>query len=172
MHINRKIIFWEASVGVLGRRFTIRHCRGRFGEAKCKVSDAEVKQEEKLRLSSRSPIRSHVPIDTQCSADKFPVIIEKDQEAPSIASSLNYCHSNQSGSIDRCSRPSEGVIESGSSDSTVYSPLKPDFSMTDGEICLDKLSIKELHERFKVTYGSGNYCERQTVVEEKDYLLF
>ncbi|XP_050894305.1 uncharacterized protein LOC127101037 [Lathyrus oleraceus] len=71
----------------------------------------KVKQEEKLRLSSRSPIRSHVQIDSQCSADKFPVIIEKDQEAPSIASSLNYCHSNQSGSIDQCSRPSEGVIE-------------------------------------------------------------
>ncbi|KAI5397899.1 60S ribosomal protein L7a-1 [Lathyrus oleraceus] len=72
----------------------------------------KVKQEEKLRLSSRSPIRSHVQIDSQCSADKFPVINEKDQEAPSIASSLNYCHSNKSGSIDQCSRPSEGVIES------------------------------------------------------------
>ncbi|KAI5397900.1 60S ribosomal protein L7a-1, variant 2 [Lathyrus oleraceus] len=72
----------------------------------------KVKQEEKLRLSSRSPICSHVQIDSQCSADKFPVINEKDQEAPSIASSLNYCHSNKSGSIDQCSRPSEGVIES------------------------------------------------------------
>ncbi|KAI5424608.1 hypothetical protein KIW84_030694 [Lathyrus oleraceus] len=74
--------------------------------------DQKVKQEEELRLSSRSPIRSHVQIDSQCSADKFPVINEKDQEAPSIASSLNYCHSNKSGSIDQCSRPSEGVIES------------------------------------------------------------
>ncbi|KAI5422438.1 uncharacterized protein LOC127076300 isoform X2 [Lathyrus oleraceus] len=124
----------------------------------------KVKQEEKLRLSSRSPIRSHVQIDSQCSADKFPVINEKDQEAPSIASSLNYCHSNQSGSIDQCSRPSEGVIESGSSASAVYSPLKPDFSMTDGEICLDKLSIKELHELFKVTFG------RETTVKDKQWL--
>ena len=72
----------------------------------------------------------------------------------------------------KCSRPSEGVIESGSSASAVYSPLKPDFSMTDGEIRLDKLSIKELHERFKVTFGSGNYCERQTVVEEEDCYEF
>lgn len=130
----------------------------------------KVKQEEKLRLSSRSPVHSHVQIDSQCSADKFPVRNEKVlsetpyQEAHSIASSLIYSHSNHSGSIDQCSRPSEAVIESGSSASAVNSALKHDFSMTDGEICLDKLSIRELHELFKVTFG------RETTVKDKQWL--
>ncbi|RDX98784.1 Telomere repeat-binding protein 6, partial [Mucuna pruriens] len=130
----------------------------------------KVKQEEKQRISCGSPVHSHVNIDTQCSADKFPVMDGKAQsetpyqEIPSIASSLNYTHSNQSGSIDQCSRPSEGVIESGSSASAVYSNLKPDLSMSDGEICLDKLSIRELHELFKVTFG------RETTVKDKQWL--
>ncbi|GAU28807.1 hypothetical protein TSUD_357930 [Trifolium subterraneum] len=144
----------EADLGKLNAKFQILQ---------------KVKQEEKLRLSSRSPVHSHVQIDSQCSADN-PVISEKVrsknpyQEAPSIASSLNYSHSNQSGSIDQCSRPSEGVIESGSSASAVNSALTHDFSMTDGEICLDKLSIKELHELFKVTFG------RETTVKDKQWL--
>ncbi|KAG5021562.1 hypothetical protein JHK85_017904 [Glycine max] len=127
-------------------------------------------KEEKQRISCGSPAHSHVNIDSQCSADKFPVIDGKVQsetpcqEIPSIASSLNYTHSNQSGSIDQCSRPSEGVIESGSSASAVYSNLKPDLSMSDGEICLDKLSIRELHELFKVTFG------RETTVKDKQWL--
>lgn len=128
----------------------------------------KVKEEEKQRVSCGSPVHSHVNIDSQCSADKFPVVDGKvqseNQETPSIASSLNYTHSNQSGSTDQCSRPSEGVIESGSSASAVYSNLKPDLSMSDGEICLDKLSIRELHELFKVTFG------RETTVKDKQWL--
>ncbi|XP_061364010.1 uncharacterized protein LOC133307512 isoform X2 [Gastrolobium bilobum] len=130
----------------------------------------KVKHEEKLRLTCGSPIHSPVNIDSHCSADKFPVMDEKvqsetpHQEIPSIASSLNYTHSNQSGSIDQCSRPSDGVIESGSSASAVYSTLMPDFSMLEGEICLDKLSIRELHELFKVTFG------RETTVKDKQWL--
>ncbi|KAG4937880.1 hypothetical protein AAZX31_16G005500 [Glycine max] len=130
----------------------------------------KVKEEEKHRISCGSPVHSHENIDSQCSADKFPVMDGKVQsetpcqEIPSIASSFNYTHSNQSGSIDQCSRPSEGVIESGSSASAVYSNLKSDISMSDGEICLDKLSIRELHELFKVTFG------RETTVKDKQWL--
>ncbi|TKY64285.1 Telomere repeat-binding protein 6 [Spatholobus suberectus] len=130
----------------------------------------KVKQEEKQRISCGSPVHSHVNTDSQCSADKVPVMDGKvqsetpHQEIPSIASSLNYTHSNQSGSIDHCSRPSEGVIESGSSASAVHSNLRPDFSMSDGEICLEKLSIRELHELFKVTFG------RETTVKDKQWL--
>ncbi|KAL2336460.1 hypothetical protein Fmac_010906 [Flemingia macrophylla] len=126
----------------------------------------KVKEEEKQRISCGSPVHSHLNVDSQCSADKFPAMDGKvqseNQEIPSIASSLNYTHS--SGSIDQCSRPSEGVIESGSSASAVYSNLKPDLSMSDGEICLDKLSIRELHELFKVTFG------RETTVKDKQWL--
>ncbi|XP_057455095.1 uncharacterized protein LOC130746477 isoform X2 [Lotus japonicus] len=145
----------EADLGKLNARFQILQ---------------KVKHEEKLRLSSGSPVHSHVNIESQCSADKFPVIDGKvqsgtlNQEIPSIASSLNYSHSNQSGSIDQCSRPSDGVIESGSSASAVCSALEPDSSMVDEEICLDKLSIRELHELFKVTFG------RETTVKDKQWL--
>ncbi|XP_068479763.1 uncharacterized protein [Phaseolus vulgaris] len=130
----------------------------------------KVKEEEKQRISCGSPVHSHVNVDSQCSADKCPVMDGKVQsetpyqDNPSIASSLNYTHSNQSGSMDQCSRPSEGVIESGSSASAIHSNLKPDLSMSDGEICLDKLSIRELHELFKVTFG------RETTVKDKQWL--
>lgn len=118
----------------------------------------KVKHEEKLYVSCG---------DGQGSAEKFPITdgkIQSDTPFQSVASSLNYSHSNQSGSIDQCSRPSEGVIESGSSASAVYSNLNPDIPMFDGEICLDKLSIRELHELFKVTF-----C-RETTVKDKQWL--
>ncbi|MED6159037.1 hypothetical protein PIB30_038627 [Stylosanthes scabra] len=146
-----------------------------FGKLNAKLQYIEqmlqkVKQEERLRLSCESPVRSCAKKESQCSVDKFPVMVENNQsdtphqEIPSLASSLNYTHSNQSGSVDQCSRPSEGVMESGSSASAVYSALNPDFSMFDGEICLDKLSIRELHELFKVTFG------RETTVKDKQWL--
>jgi hypothetical protein len=62
----------------------------------------------------------------------------------STTGSLNYSLSNQSGSINQCSRPFRRMIGSGSSVSTANSALKHEFSMTYEEICLDKLSIKEL----------------------------
>ncbi|KAI9102948.1 hypothetical protein K1719_023387 [Acacia pycnantha] len=131
----------------------------------------KVKEEEKLRLACASPGLSYVNVDSQCSAADLPVmegITQCDaffQEIiPSSAPSLNNSHSNQSQNIGGCSRPSEGQMESGSSTSAVYSTLKPDFSMIKGEICLDKLSIRELHELFKVTFG------RETTVKDKQWL--
>lgn len=41
---------------------------------------------------------------------------------------------------------------------------KPDFSKLKGEICLDNLSIRELHETFKATFG------RETTVKDKAWL--
>ncbi|KAH1192821.1 hypothetical protein GmHk_19G053967 [Glycine max] len=149
---------------------SLTHMMGVDDEMVSKLQILQKVKEEKQRISCGSPAHSHVNIDSQCSADKFPVMDGKVQsetpcqEIPSIASSLNYTHSNQSGSIDQCSRPSEGVIESGSSASAVYSNLKLDLSMSDGEICLDKLSIRELHELFKVTFG------RETTVKDKQWL--
>ncbi|KAK4267225.1 hypothetical protein QN277_024034 [Acacia crassicarpa] len=131
----------------------------------------KVKEEEKLRLACASPGLSYVNVDSQCSAADLPVmdgITQCDaffQEIiPSSAPSLNNSHSDQSQNIGGCSRPSEGQMESGSSTSAVYSTLKPDFSMIKGEICLDKLSIRELHELFKVTFG------RETTVKDKQWL--
>ncbi|XP_028763210.1 uncharacterized protein LOC114721543 isoform X2 [Neltuma alba] len=131
----------------------------------------KVKEEEKLRLACGSPGLSYVNVDSQCSAADLPIMdgmfqcdASFQEIIPSAAPSLNDSHSNQSQNVGGCSRPSEGQTESGSPTSAVYSSLKPDFSMIKGEICLDKLSIRELHELFKVTFG------RETTVKDKQWL--
>ena len=55
-------------------------------------------------------------------------------------------------------------MDSGSSASAVCTSLKPDFTKLKGEICLDNLSIRELHETFKATFG------RETSVKDKQWL--
>lgn len=45
-----------------------------------------------------------------------------------------------------------------------YSSLKPDFSLLEGEICLDNFSIRELQEAFRATFG------RITSVRDKLWL--
>lgn len=47
---------------------------------------------------------------------------------------------------------------------TVCGSLKPDFSKLKGEVCLDNLSIRELHETFRATFG------RETTVKDKAWL--
>ncbi|KAI3711954.1 hypothetical protein L1987_70503 [Smallanthus sonchifolius] len=54
--------------------------------------------------------------------------------------------------------------ESEPSTSTVCASWKPDFSMLKGEICLDNLSVRELHATFKATFG------RETSVKDKQWL--
>lgn len=131
----------------------------------------KVKQEEKLRLACGSAGLSYINMDSECSAAELPVMdgtIQSDMPfediVPSLAPTLNNSQSNHSQSIVECSRPSEGQLESGLSTSAVYSALKTEFLMLKGEICLDKLSIRELHELFKVTFG------RETTVKDKQWL--
>jgi hypothetical protein len=80
--------------------------------------------------------------------------------------SLNDNHINQSGSTGECSKPPDKMAESGSSASALCtgSSSNPDFSKLEGEICLDRLSIRELHEVFKATFG------RETTVKDKLWL--
>lgn len=61
-----------------------------------------------------------------------------------------------------CSNPL--AIENGSPVSSVCTNSKPDFSKLKGEICLDNLSVRELHETFKATFG------RETSVKDKQWL--
>ncbi|KAJ9691965.1 hypothetical protein PVL29_011190 [Vitis rotundifolia] len=83
---------------------------------------------------------------------------------PSSVPSPNDTHIDQSGSVGECSNPPGGPMESGSSASAVCTSLKPDFTKLKGEICLDNLSIRELHETFKATFG------RETSVKDKQWL--
>jgi hypothetical protein len=75
---------------------------------------------------------------------------------------LSESHFNQSGSFGECSHSSDKLVAGGSTLSVVTT--KPDFSKLKGEICLDNLSIKELHETFKATFG------RETTVKDKQWL--
>lgn len=70
----------------------------------------------------------------------------------SQSQNLEACSSSQGRSIGIDASTSGGSI------------TKPDFSMLKGEICLDNLSIKDLQETFKATFG------RETSVKDKQWL--
>ncbi|CAN0877953.1 Telomere repeat-binding protein 4 [Linum grandiflorum] len=60
-----------------------------------------------------------------------------------------------------------GSLETFSEDvplTSLADPFMPDFSKVKGEICLDDLSIKELQETFRATFG------RETSVKDKQWL--
>ncbi|KAB2613056.1 hypothetical protein D8674_035372 [Pyrus ussuriensis x Pyrus communis] len=84
---------------------------------------------------------------------------------PSSSLSPDGSHINESGRIGECSKqPLDGPIESGSSASVICTGPKPDVNTLKGEICLDNLSIRELHELFRATFG------RETTVKDKLWL--
>ncbi|KAG8482404.1 hypothetical protein CXB51_027326 [Gossypium anomalum] len=87
-----------------------------------------------------------------------------EETVPSGAKSSSDDHVTQSGRVGECLKPLDGPLEGGSSTSTGFISSKPDFSKLKGEICLDNLSIKELHEVFKATFG------RDTTVKDKLWL--
>ncbi|XP_010531868.1 PREDICTED: uncharacterized protein LOC104808052 isoform X1 [Tarenaya hassleriana] len=72
----------------------------------------------------------------------------------------NGCGSNQQMKAEPClnvvGSPQEAVFST--------SAQKPDFSTVRGDICLDNLSIKALHETFRATFG------RETTVKDKLWL--
>lgn len=135
----------------------------------------KAKQEESHLLACGSPDHSstYVLVDGQCSDqhDTLPGIDEKLQsEIPLQESGLPSTQSlskslvNQPGILGECSNSSNGLVEGQQSTSAVCTSSKPDFSRLMGEICLDNLSIKELHETFKATFG------RETTVKDKQWL--
>lgn len=101
--------------------------------------------------------------------DKLLVIDEKLQSeiplqeiVPSSVLSFHDSHVNELGNTGECSKPADA--ESRSPASAVCTSSIPDFSKLKGEICLDNLSIRELHELFKATFG------RETTVKDKLWL--
>ncbi|CAK7356538.1 unnamed protein product [Dovyalis caffra] len=133
----------------------------------------KVKEEERLRLACGSPDCSsdYVIVESQCSDehDKLLHIDEKlqceiplQETVPLLAPSLSESYLNQSGIVGECSHSPDKLVTGGSTSSVVTT--KPDFSKLKGDICLDKLSIKELHETFKATFG------RETTVKDKQWL--
>ncbi|XP_038693684.1 uncharacterized protein LOC119991395 isoform X2 [Tripterygium wilfordii] len=82
----------------------------------------------------------------------------------SVVPTLSGRHVSQSEVAGECSKSRDELREGGSSTCGIFNNSKPDFSIIKGEICLDKMSIKELHETFKATFG------RETTVKDKQWL--
>lgn len=81
-----------------------------------------------------------------------------------MASRSNGLSTTQARKVEGCSNSQGGSILHGSSTFSVDIRLKPDFSMLNGEICLDNLTVKDLQETFKATFG------RETSVKDKQWL--
>ncbi|KAG1358799.1 hypothetical protein COCNU_08G002450 [Cocos nucifera] len=133
----------------------------------------KVKQEERLRLSSESLNHSTKCMDVNCQTsdncnetqacnDNLQPENTSMEAAPS-SMVINGSCSAQLGSAEACLGPANEVVMSRSSVSECTSS-KPDFSILKGEICLDNLSIRELQEAFRATFG------RQTSVKDKLWL--
>ncbi|KAE8696375.1 subtilisin-like protease isoform 1 [Hibiscus syriacus] len=97
-------------------------------------------------------------------ADTEKLSAQCEETVPCGAQSLSDDHATQPGSVGECLKPLDGPMQGGSSTSAGCISSKPDFYKLEGEICLDNLSIKELHEVFKATFG------RATTVKDKLWL--
>ncbi|XP_073012026.1 uncharacterized protein [Typha latifolia] len=136
------------------------------------VISEKVKQEERLLLSCESldvnanslgGKSSHCPNTEESQNDMI------HSENPSIEAAPNSAalNGNPSGEIEntvRCSGPTNDAVNSNSSLPKTCTSSKPDFSLIEGEVCLDNLTIRELQEAFRATFG------RQTSVKDKLWL--
>lgn len=132
------------------------------------TSNCEVLSEETTLNSSKGSEdlkadgkKSNAPHDTALDLEKSNVQFE--EIVPLSATRSNDNYTGQSGDED-CLEPPCALTESVASTSTLCTSLKPDFSKLKGEICLDNLSVKELHETFRATFG------RETSVKDKQWL--
>ncbi|KAK9142212.1 hypothetical protein Syun_011612 [Stephania yunnanensis] len=110
----------------------------------------KVKKEERLRLSVGE--RRHKGENSSQKA------------VPQLSPPANDSSNNQSETSGKCLKFSDRAAIAKSSSSVTFISSKPDFSKIKGEICLDNLSIKELHETFRATFG------RETTVKDKLWL--
>nr|XP_029119398.1 uncharacterized protein LOC105041815 isoform X6 [Elaeis guineensis] len=134
----------------------------------------KVKQEERLRLSSESLNHctkcmdaNHQTLDgcngTQACKHKLQPENTSMETAPS-SMALNGSQSVQLEGAETHSGPANEAVISSSTVSGTCTSSMPDFSILKGEICLDNLSIRELQEAFRATFG------RQTSVKDKLWL--
>ncbi|XP_030490750.2 uncharacterized protein LOC115707062 isoform X2 [Cannabis sativa] len=115
---------------------------------------------EMLQLDSSEGL----PHSGNVKADDEKLTSSLEEVVPSSALIVDDNCKNLSGSIEELSKPSDEQPDSAPSTSDVCNNQKPDFYKLKGEICLDNLSIKELHEFFKATFG------RETTVKDKLWL--
>lgn len=133
-----------------------------------------MKQEERLRLACGSSNYASAYVDgDRKDSDmhgRLPIIDEKlqfkislEENADSVSPSLKENHVNEHGSLGDGLKHPDKSVESESSDA-ICTTSNPDFSLLKGDICLENLSIRELRECFKATFG------RDTTVKDKSWL--
>ncbi|KAL0380563.1 UNVERIFIED_CONTAM: Developmentally-regulated G-protein 2 [Sesamum angustifolium] len=115
-------------------------------------------QLEVLEIGTEKPnIPPHPTMDSE------EVDFQPKERIPSLvrhASDGSVC---QSGSPGECSK-TFSELDRSKTNSAFDTGLKPDFSLLNGEIHLDNLSVKDLQETFKATFG------RETSVKDKQWL--
>ncbi|KAM0949171.1 putative transcription factor MYB-HB-like family [Dioscorea sansibarensis] len=125
-------------------------------------------QEESLPLAQAfSNSSKKEDVDTQLSdhCDHMYVPIGKvNREDNALSKGPNDSIAASLGSGETCSEPVNEAVNNGSLDSKASSCSIPDFSILQGEIHLDSLTIRELQEAFRATFG------RQTSVKDKLWL--
>ncbi|KAI3463231.1 hypothetical protein Pfo_019894 [Paulownia fortunei] len=140
-------------------------CSTTYGCGPCGSNKVQFKgsegqsQLEVLEVGAEKP---NMPPDPAMDSEEIDV--QHEERIPSLFSNASDGSVCQSGSPEGCSKLLGGLDESKTSSSAIGSGLKPDFSLLNGEIHLDNLSVKDLQETFKATFG------RETSVKDKQWL--
>ncbi|KAL8153440.1 hypothetical protein V2J09_011200 [Rumex salicifolius] len=142
------------------------------GEEQLNVDVERVAEEERHQSATSSPVHPSGNVNIGKSGfDQQHIMDNKDsteiaaeQILSTSGSTLHDIGTNQSGKPEDCSNMEDGLVETEATAYTTSSSIKPDFSLLSGEINLDKLTIRELQETFRATFGRG------TSVKDKQWL--
>ncbi|CAA2964873.1 telomere repeat-binding factor like- [Olea europaea subsp. europaea] len=111
---------------------------------------------DNVKLDDETP---NVPPDPVADFEK--VNVQPEQSVALLAPPADYVSIFQ---LEGSPKPSNGLVENETSTSAIGTSSKPDFSTLKGEIHVDNLTVKELQETFKATFG------RETSVKDKQWL--
>ncbi|KAG8388417.1 hypothetical protein BUALT_Bualt02G0123700 [Buddleja alternifolia] len=140
-------------------------CSTSYGHESCSSNKVQFKGSEgllQLEVPEVGDEKPNAPPDP--SMDYAGIDVKHEERIPSLVPNASDGSVHQSGSPEGCSKLSGGLDESKTSNSAIETSLKPDFSLLKGDICLDNLSVKDLQETFKATFG------RETSVKDKQWL--
>ncbi|KAH6781270.1 hypothetical protein C2S51_006563 [Perilla frutescens var. frutescens] len=139
-------------------------CSLNYGSEPCGSNTAEFEGSDQpqlgvLEVGTEKQITSHDPDMGYIEVD----VKHEDKISKLVPNAIggNVC---QSGSLDGGSKHLDGSNKANTSNSPVGTDFKPDFSLLNGEIHLDSLSVKDLQEVFQATFG------RKTSVKDKQWL--
>ncbi|XP_041990632.1 uncharacterized protein LOC121741788 isoform X1 [Salvia splendens] len=138
-------------------------CSINSGSKSCGSKRAEVEGsgQPQLKVLEVGTEKKNMSPDSEIGYIKVDVMHEEISKFVPTAVDVSEC---QSGSVEGCSKHLDESEKAKTSNSPVGTDIRPDFSLLNGEIHLDSLSVKDLQEIFQVTFG------RQTSVKDKQWL--